>query len=188
MSASPFPIATQPTAAADLAAIIAHGEDSRHQFKRDFTHANSLAAELAAFANMGGGVLLVGVGDGGVVPGLTLADNGRLNQLLSNAASQHVKLEFDDDRQGNQFRVTFKRAEVQAGGVSGGVNGGVNQATIGPGDLINAIAQNPGLRAPALANLLGVTPKRVEHWIKQLRDGGKIEFVGTSKTGGYRCL
>ncbi len=188
MSASPFPIATQPTAAADLAAIIAHGEDSRHQFKRDFTHADSLAAELAAFANMAGGVLLVGVGDGGVVPGLTLADNGRLNQLLSNAASQHVKLEFDDDRQGNQFRVTFKRAEVQAGGVSGGVNGGVNQATLGPGDLINAIAQNSGLRAPALANLLGVTPKRVEHWIKQLRDGGKIEFVGTSKTGGCRCL
>ena len=31
-----------------------------------------MAAELAAFANMGGGLLLIGVGDGGVVSGLTL--------------------------------------------------------------------------------------------------------------------
>ena len=459
-------------AAADLAAAIARGEDSRQQFKRDFTNVGSLAAELAAFANMGGGVLLVGVGDGGVVTGLNLADISRLNQLLSNAASQHVKppinpittnvqtehglvmqievpeglnkpyveghgriwvktgadkrqvtareemqrmfqqsgllqadeqavalasidhidriafanyferrykkplesvgmpfqrllqnlnlirngvpnlagmllfgnapqvylpaffvkavafpgtvlhdsryldneniegtlaqqyqhcmaflgrnlrhvqgnqgfnspgqleiphhvleeivvnalvhrdylisapiklliyadrveivspghlpnhldtaqirfgmsnlrnpalashafhilpyqgmgsgipravedwpqIEFADDRQGNQFRVTLKRAEAHVGGVNGGVNGGVKTTTMEIGDLINAIQQNPGLRAPALAKLLGVTPKKVEHWIKQLRDGGKVEFVGTAKTGGYRCL
>ena len=79
------------TESAELTAVIARGEDSRHQFKRDFTHVDSLAAELAAFANMGGGVLLVGVGDGGVVTGLSRADIGRLNQLLSNAASQQVK-------------------------------------------------------------------------------------------------
>ncbi len=74
-----------------LSAIIACGEDSRHQFKRDFTNAESLAAELAAFANMGGGMLLVGVGDDGKVAGLASSDISRLNQLLSNAASQHVK-------------------------------------------------------------------------------------------------
>jgi ATP-dependent DNA helicase RecG len=49
------------------------------------------AGQLAAFANMGGGVLLIGVDDSGVVTGLSLADVGRLNQMLSNAASQHVK-------------------------------------------------------------------------------------------------
>ena len=74
-----------------LSAIIACGEDSRHQFKRDFTNAESLAAELAAFANRGGGMLLVGVGDDGKVAGLASSDISRLNQLLSNAASQHVK-------------------------------------------------------------------------------------------------
>lgn len=30
------------------------GEDSRHQFKRDETNADSIAAELTAFANSGG--------------------------------------------------------------------------------------------------------------------------------------
>ena len=74
-----------------LSAIIACGEDSRHQFKRDFTNVESLAAELAAFANMGGGQLLVGVADNGTISGLSTADISRLNQLLSNAASQHVK-------------------------------------------------------------------------------------------------
>lgn len=75
----------------EVTAIIARGEDSRHQFKRDFTNAESMAAELAAFANMGGGLLLVGVCDDGSTAGLTTADIGRLNQILSNAASQHVK-------------------------------------------------------------------------------------------------
>ncbi|MDR0779702.1 MAG: hypothetical protein LBF16_03280 [Pseudomonadales bacterium] len=43
----------------DLQQILARGEDSRHQFKRDETNADSIAAELAAFANSGGGLLLL---------------------------------------------------------------------------------------------------------------------------------
>ena len=39
---------------AELLSILARGEDSRHQFKRDETNADSIAAELAAFANSGG--------------------------------------------------------------------------------------------------------------------------------------
>jgi hypothetical protein len=35
----------------DLQALIANGEDTRHQFERDFIHADGLAVELAAFAN-----------------------------------------------------------------------------------------------------------------------------------------
>lgn len=101
--------------------------------------------------------------------------------------------EFSDDRAGNQFRVTLKRAEPHAGGVSrgvsggvsGGVNGGVKPAPISTPNLMQDIQQNPGLRTPALANLLDVTPKKVAHWISQLRDDGQIEFVGTPKTGGY---
>lgn len=99
---------------------------------------------------------------------------------IPRAIEDWPQIEFTDDRQGNQFRVALKRTEEHVGGV--------NTATIGISDLVNAIEQNPGLRAPALGKLFGVTPKRVEHWIKQLRDGGKIEFVGTPKTGGYRCV
>jgi ATP-dependent DNA helicase RecG len=75
----------------DLLRILARGEDSRHQFKRDATNADSLAAELAALANSGGGCVLLGVADDGSVLGLDAAAVRRLNQLLSNAASQHVR-------------------------------------------------------------------------------------------------
>lgn len=70
---------------AKLLQILARGEDSRHQFKRDETNADSIAAELAAFANTGGGMLLLGVEDKGRVAGLDAASVRRLNQLISNA-------------------------------------------------------------------------------------------------------
>lgn len=75
----------------ELLAILARGEDSRHQFKENFSNVDSLAAELVAFANSGGGMLIVGANDAGEVLGLTAADINRLNQLLSNAASQSVR-------------------------------------------------------------------------------------------------
>lgn len=71
--------------------LLACGEDSRHPFKRDATNADSLAAELAALANSGGTQLLLGVADDGTVLGLDAAAVRRLNQLLSNAASQHAR-------------------------------------------------------------------------------------------------
>ncbi|KLK87253.1 ATP-dependent DNA helicase RecG [Methanoculleus sediminis] len=74
-----------------LRAQIATGEDSRCQFKRDVTNADALAAEMAAFANADGGTLFLGVADDGSVPGLSRTDVNRINQIISNAASQHVK-------------------------------------------------------------------------------------------------
>ena len=70
---------------------IALGEHTRLQFKRSFNSPDALAAELAAFANSGGGTLLIGVDDDGTVAGLSAADLRRLNQMLSNASSQHVR-------------------------------------------------------------------------------------------------
>ena len=75
----------------DLQALIAAGEDSRQQFKADIHNADSLAAEMAAMANCGGGCLVLGVADDGSVLGLPPADVQHINQLISNAASQHVR-------------------------------------------------------------------------------------------------
>lgn len=75
----------------ELIEIIGRGEDSRHQFKEDFRNADSLAAEIVAFSNTDGGRLLIGVSDAGQVIGLTAEDIGRLNQLVSNVASQSVR-------------------------------------------------------------------------------------------------
>ncbi|MCU0287151.1 MAG: putative DNA binding domain-containing protein [Acidobacteria bacterium] len=76
---------------AELIDILNRGEDSRHQFKENFFNADSLAAEMVAFCNSNGGMILIGVNDSGEVSGLTSADIGRLNQLISNAASQLVR-------------------------------------------------------------------------------------------------
>jgi len=70
---------------------ISLGEDSRHQFKVDLRSADSLAAEMAAFANSEGGIIFIGVADDGSIPGLLSKDVNRINQLISNAASQHVR-------------------------------------------------------------------------------------------------
>lgn len=75
----------------ELLAIISRGEDSKHQFKANVTNINSLAAEMVAFSNSDGGQILVGVTDRGDITGLTSQDIRRLNQLVSNAATQSVR-------------------------------------------------------------------------------------------------
>ena len=76
---------------AELLTLVARGEDSGRQFKADVTNADSLAADLVAFSNSSGGMLLIGVADDGTLPGLTPADVRRLNQLIGNAATQHMR-------------------------------------------------------------------------------------------------
>ena len=75
----------------EILQILARGEDSKNQFKKDFTNADALAAELIAFSNTLGGKIFVGVDDDGDPVGLKKEDIQRINQLLSNTASQNVK-------------------------------------------------------------------------------------------------
>lgn len=77
--------------ASEVRAEVILGEDSTRQFKVDVRNAESLAAEMAAFANSSGGVIFIGVADDGTLPGLPTAEIGRINQLISNAASQLVR-------------------------------------------------------------------------------------------------
>ncbi len=77
--------------AQELLSIIANGEDSKHQFKANVTNVDAAAAEMVAFSNSKGGVLLIGVNDDGGIAGLNIGDMARLNQLISNAASQSVR-------------------------------------------------------------------------------------------------
>ena len=75
----------------DLKAIIAKGEDSRLQFKKDVRNVDALASEMVALSNSEGGHILIGVSDTGELLGIPRSDLGRINQLISNAASQHVR-------------------------------------------------------------------------------------------------
>jgi ATP-dependent DNA helicase RecG len=75
----------------ELLEIVARGEDSGHQFKEDATNAMSLASEIVAFANSGGGQIFIGVADDGSIRSHGTTDIQRLNQLLANAASNCVR-------------------------------------------------------------------------------------------------
>jgi len=70
---------------------IATGEDSTRQFKVDIKNADSLAAEMVAFSNTDGGTIYIGVEDNGNIKGLSPQDVRRINQLISNTATQHVR-------------------------------------------------------------------------------------------------
>jgi len=75
----------------ELLAIIANGEDSRHQFKANVTRADSLAQEMSAFSNSKGGFLLVGVSDDGSITGLTDEHIRVINQLVANASTNNIR-------------------------------------------------------------------------------------------------
>jgi ATP-dependent DNA helicase RecG len=79
--------------AIELIELINRGEDSRTQFKQsqDVTNAKSLAGEMVAFANSKGGRILIGVDDTGSVIGLSTDDIRRINNLISNTATDCVR-------------------------------------------------------------------------------------------------
>lgn len=77
--------------ATDLMELIGRGEDSHTQFKQNISNAESLAGDLVAFSNSNGGQILIGVDDDGRVVGLSAEDVRRINQLISNTATDRVR-------------------------------------------------------------------------------------------------
>ena len=75
----------------ELLKTLARGEDSYHQFKKNVSNIDALAAEMIAFSNGSGGKIFIGVNDNGSIAGLSSNDIQRVNQLISNAASQNVQ-------------------------------------------------------------------------------------------------
>ena len=43
----------------ELIDLLSRGEDSRHQFKENFSNADALAAEIVAFSNTAGGKIFI---------------------------------------------------------------------------------------------------------------------------------
>lgn len=74
----------------DIIQRISNGEDSFTQFKQNITRAESLASEYVAFSNAKGGVIIIGVDDGGDIHGVSTKEINRLNQLISNVANENV--------------------------------------------------------------------------------------------------
>lgn len=79
---------------------------------------------------------------------------------------------------------------VSEGAVEGAIEGAIKGVTKGVKDklaiLLSAIAANEGKRVPDYKETTGLPDSSMERYIKQLKDGGLIEFRGyAAHTGGY---
>lgn len=75
----------------ELIEIVSRGEDSKVQYKVNITNNESLASEITAFLNSGGGKIIIGVDDKTWdVKGLSKEDIENLNQRIQSAA-QSIK-------------------------------------------------------------------------------------------------
>ena len=100
----------------DLAGVLASGEGAAVEFKRSLT--KDIGRELCAFANAGGGTVLVGVSDAGRVVGV--ADHNRLkSRVLSTARSADPPIDVEVESVGEILRVAVppqKRKPYSFGG------------------------------------------------------------------------
>ena len=77
----------------------------------------------------------------------------------------------------------------------GGVNGGVNGGASSKGGGVNleelvfeTIQKNPGINAPAIAEILQKSLRTTQRYLKSLSDANRIAFRGAPKNGGYHVL
>ena len=67
------------------------GEDTTIEFKREMPHRNSLADEIAAFANAQGGVILIGVDDYREIVGLELPELDRVEKTVVEICEDNIE-------------------------------------------------------------------------------------------------
>ncbi len=72
----------------ELLEILRNGESSAVEFKTEDVHANTLAEEIAAFANFEGGTVLIGVDDNGVPVGCTRRD---IEEFVVNVCRHNIR-------------------------------------------------------------------------------------------------
>ena len=87
----------------ELKQIINNGEDSHHEFKSNITKGINLAKEMIAFSNKQGGKIFIGISDEGQIEGLTQDDIKRLNQLVPNSVTDHIRPPIIIDTQNINF-------------------------------------------------------------------------------------
>jgi ATP-dependent DNA helicase RecG len=194
----------------DIQSQVALGEDSRRQFKRDVTNVDSLAAEMAAFANSEGGVIFLGVADDGELPNnLTVAKIRAGNSIIRNpilvsyiakgllpyrglgsgikrALEDWAEIDFVDDRDANLFTATVHRKELIS---SVEPETSSEKSTEKSSEKILALLKaNPELSAREVAEAMGITSRAVEKQISKLRDEDRIRRIGPAKGGHWEVV
>ena len=185
----------------ELKSQIALGEDSIRQFKADVRNAESLASEMAAFANSEGGVIFLGVADDGSIPGLDKTDISRLlpchglGSGIKRALADWPQIDFADDRDGCLFTATVHRKsvsdlaladkgalKVQIKGQPAPINAPITDFQV---QLLGIIQANPAISYDNLAKLTEKDRTTVMRNIGKLKYIGILKRVGSRKTGHW---
>lgn len=87
--------------------LVRQGEGKRLEFKLKTNHPEKIIKEIVAFANTGGGKLLVGVQDNGAIKGLKYSDDDKfvLNRAIQNHCFPPVPFTVDRVDIGNEKEV-----------------------------------------------------------------------------------
>jgi ATP-dependent DNA helicase RecG len=67
-------------------------------------------------------------------------------------------------------------------GINGGINGGINETQK---NIIKLLIEDPEIKAQAIADSLGLTKRKVEYHVSQLKKAGLIEREGARKNGRW---
>lgn len=96
----------------ELRELVRRGESSTLEFKLKANHPEKIVREIVAFANTDGGILLVGVGDDGSIPGLKFADDEEFTLVRAIEKYCFPEIRYDlerlavtDDREVLIFRI-----------------------------------------------------------------------------------
>ena len=187
-----------------LLAQTALGEDSTRQFKADVKNAESLASEMAAFANTHGGTIFIGVADDGSMPRLSQVAKGLLpyhglGSGIKRALEKWPAIDFTDDHDGCLFTATVHRKLVEelelvdiAPEVSLKVetSSGKRQESVGKasGKILDACREKPSITIPELAELIGITERSVQRNMQNLQKHGLLRRIGGRKEGHWEVM
>ena len=187
-----------------LLAQTALGEDSTRQFKADVKNAESLASEMAAFANTNGGTIFIGVADDGSMPRLSQVAKGLLpyhglGSGIKRALVKWPAIDFTDDHDGCLFTATVHRKLVEelelvdiAPEVSLKVetSSGKRQESVGKasGKILDACREKPSITIPELAELIGITERSVQRNMQNLQKHGLLRRIGGRKEGHWEVM
>lgn len=195
---------------------IAHGEDSTRQFKADVRNGESLASEIAAFANSDGGTIRLFVFDNRIEiisPGhlpnnLTIEKIKAGNSNIRNPilVSYVAKGLLPYHGLGSGIKRALKEwpaidfiddrdgclftATVYRKEVGSAVEAtGSEKSSEKSSEKILQLLKNlPVLSAREVADRLGLSPRAVEKQIAKLRKEGRIRRVGPAKGGHWQVL
>ena len=113
-----------------------------------------------------------------------------LGSGIKRATDAWPQIEFTDDRQGNQFRVTLKRPEVQTTAVNEGVNDKMSGKMSGKMSekVLTALRADSHATIPELANQTGVTTRSIERALTKLQQENRLTRIGPAKGGHWKVL